>query len=48
MKASQEHYDVARALSAMLKPFIDVCLKIGITSPEIESLVRVAFVHAPL
>src|SRR5208282_2992133 len=45
MKSSQEHTDVARALSAALEPLIDVCLKIGVTSPEIESLLRVAFVQ---
>jgi Family of unknown function (DUF6502) len=45
MKPSQEHYDVAKALSAALEPLIDVCLAIGITSPEIESLLRVAFVQ---
>src|SRR6202790_4893651 len=45
MKPSQEHNDVARALSAALEPLIDVCLAIGVTSPEIESLLRVAFVQ---
>jgi hypothetical protein len=45
MKLRQDHTDVARALSAALEPLIDVCLKIGITSPEIESLLRVAFVQ---
>jgi hypothetical protein len=45
MKASQEHTDVARALSAALEPLIDVCLTIGITSPEIESLLRATFVQ---
>ena len=45
MKPPQDHTDVARALSAALEPLIDVCLKIGITSPEIESLLRVAFVQ---
>jgi hypothetical protein len=45
MKLRQDHTDVARALSAALEPLIDVCLKIGITSPEIESLLRVAFVE---
>jgi hypothetical protein len=45
MKLPQDHTDVARALSAALEPLIDVCLKIGITSPEIESLLRVAFVQ---
>jgi hypothetical protein len=45
MKSSQEHTDVARALSAALEPLIDVCLSIGITSPEIESLLRATFVQ---
>src|SRR5277367_3192534 len=45
MKSSQEHSDVARALSAALEPLIDVCLAIGITSPEIESLLRATFVQ---
>jgi Family of unknown function (DUF6502) len=45
MKASQEHTDIARALSAALEPLIDVCLTIGITSPEIESLLRATFVQ---
>ena len=45
MKPSQEHYDVAKALSAALDPLIDVCLAIGITSPEFETLLRVAFVQ---
>ena len=45
MKPSQEHYDIAKALSAALEPLIDVCLKMGVTSPEIESLLRVTFVQ---
>ncbi len=45
MKSSQEHTDVARALGAALEPLIDVCLTIGITSPEFESLLRAAFVQ---
>lgn len=45
MKSSQEHTDVARALSAALEPLIDVCLTIGVTSPEFESLLRAAFVQ---
>jgi hypothetical protein len=45
MKASQEHSDVARALSAALEPLIDVCLTLGITSPEFESLLRATFVQ---
>src|ERR1700730_559958 len=45
MKSSQEHTAVARALSSALEPLIDVCLTIGITSPEIESLLRATFVQ---
>src|SRR5271167_1762633 len=45
MKSASEVNDVTRALSAALEPLIDVCLKIGVTSPEIESLLRVAFVQ---
>src|SRR5271155_5351611 len=45
MKSSQQHTDVAKALSAALEPLIDVCLTIGITSPEIESLLRATFVQ---
>jgi hypothetical protein len=45
MKQAQEHSDIARALSAALEPLIDVCLAIGVTSPEIESLLRATFVQ---
>jgi hypothetical protein len=45
MKSAQEHTDIARSLSAALEPLIDVCLTIGITSPEIESLLRATFVQ---
>jgi hypothetical protein len=45
MKRSTEHYNVARAMSGALEPLIDVCLEIGLTSPEFESLVRAAFVQ---
>ena len=45
MKSSQEHTDIARALSAAFEPVIDLCLTIGITSPEIESLLRATFVQ---
>ena len=45
MKSSQEHIDIARALSAAFEPLIDLCLTIGITSPEIESLLRATFVQ---
>jgi Family of unknown function (DUF6502) len=45
MKQSTKNYDVARALSAAFDPLIDVCLQLGITSPELESLLRSAFVQ---
>jgi hypothetical protein len=45
MKSDPKLHDVARALSPALEPLIDVCLKLGVTSPEIESLLRVAFVQ---
>ena len=38
-------YRRRKSMSAALEPLIDVCLKIGVTSPEIESLLRVAFVQ---
>lgn len=44
MKASQEHYTIGVALVEALEPLIDVCLDTGITSPEFEKLLRVAFV----
>lgn len=44
MKASPKSRDIARALSAAFDPLIDVCLDIGVTSPELESLLRAAFV----
>jgi hypothetical protein len=45
VKPQPENYDVAKALSAALEPVIDVCLQIGITSPELESLLRATFVQ---
>jgi hypothetical protein len=45
MKSSTEHTDVAKALSVALEPLIDVCLTLGVTSPEIESLLRATFVQ---
>jgi hypothetical protein len=44
MKSSQEHSNIGMALIEALEPLIDVCLGTGITSPEFESLLRVAFV----
>src|SRR5271166_3339439 len=45
MKSPPDHIEVARALSAALEPLVDVCLQIGITSRQVESLLRVAFVQ---
>ena len=45
VKRQSDNYDVAKALSAALEPVIDVCLQIGITSPELESLLRATFVR---
>jgi hypothetical protein len=45
MKTDPKLHDIARALSPALEPLIDVCLKLGVTSPELESLLRVAFVQ---
>jgi hypothetical protein len=45
MKPSQERFEIARALSVAFQPIIDVCLDIGLTSAELESMVRVAFVQ---
>src|ERR1700678_1303182 len=44
MKPSHEQIDVARGLSEAFEPLIDVCLVLGITSPELEALLRAAFV----
>jgi hypothetical protein len=35
----------AVALAAALEPFVDLCLKLGITSPEMERVLRAAFVR---
>jgi hypothetical protein len=45
MKASQEHYAIGAALIEALEPIIDVCLTTGIGSPELEKILRVAFVN---
>jgi Family of unknown function (DUF6502) len=42
---SPEQIDVARGLSEAFEPLIDVCLSLGITSPELEALLRAAFVQ---
>jgi hypothetical protein len=45
VKRKLDNYDVAKALSTALEPVIDMCLQIGITSPELESVLRAAFVQ---
>jgi hypothetical protein len=45
VKQSPKNYDVARALSAAFDPLVDVCLELGVTSPELESLLLSAFVQ---
>jgi hypothetical protein len=48
LKPSEDRFEVARALSAALEPLADICLQIGVNSPEFESLVRVVFVQRAL
>jgi hypothetical protein len=45
VKQQSEPDDVSKALTAALEPVIDVCLQLGITSPELEHLLRSAFVQ---
>jgi hypothetical protein len=44
-KPLDERYDTASALSDVLDVVVDVCLDAGITSPELESMLRARFVH---
>lgn len=44
MKVSQAQYAIGAALTEALEPIIDVCLTTGITSPELEKILRAAFV----
>ena len=45
MAHPDDRFERAQALKAALDPIIDVCLRIGVHSAELESLVRVEFVH---
>jgi hypothetical protein len=45
MKPSHKRLEVARALGIALEPVIDVCLDLGLTSPELESMLRGVFVQ---
>ena len=44
MKASQEHQAIGTALIEALEPIIDVCLDAGISTLELERILRSAFV----
>jgi hypothetical protein len=41
----KDRFERAHALRAALEPIIDICVRIGINSTELESLVRVEFVR---
>jgi hypothetical protein len=41
----KDRFERAQALRAALDPIIDICIRIGINSTELESLVRVEFVQ---
>jgi hypothetical protein len=42
---SKDRFERAEALAAALEPIIDICVRIGINTTELESLVRVEFVR---
>jgi hypothetical protein len=42
---SKDRFERAEALAAALEPIIDICVRIGIHTTELESLVRVEFVR---
>jgi hypothetical protein len=42
---SKDRFERAEVLAAALDPIIDICVRIGINSAELESLVRVEFVR---
>jgi hypothetical protein len=42
---TQDRLDLARALEPAFEPIIDLCLKLGVDSPQLESLLRVIYVH---
>ena len=45
MVEPKDRFERAQALRAALDPIIDICVRIGINSTELESLVRVEFVQ---
>jgi len=42
---SKDRFERAEVLAAALDPIIDICVRIGVNSTELESLVRVEFVR---
>ena len=45
MAQSKDRFERAEVLAAALDPIIDICVRIGVNSTELESLVRVEFVR---
>jgi hypothetical protein len=43
-KAARKRIEVARALGVALEPVVDLCLEAGLTSPELETVLRAVFV----
>jgi hypothetical protein len=48
LNVSKGQFEIARALAQAFDPLVAVCLQIGITSPELESLLRAQFVQYAL
>src|SRR5271169_2586881 len=44
-RVERERLDVARALGLALEPVVDLCLGVGLTSPELETVLRAVFVR---
>jgi len=44
-KAARERIEVARALGLVLEPVVELCLETGLTSPELETVLRAVFVR---
>jgi hypothetical protein len=44
MNRSKDRLAVARALGVALGPIVELCLAVGLTSPELESILRAVFV----
>ena len=44
MAGSENRFERAQALSAAFDPIIDICVRLGVNTSELESLLRVEFV----